>query len=469
MPFPNHRSLITATLAIAAFPWGVDAQEPAEYRALAREILVELVAYETTDGAEQTVPAAEAMARRLLEGGYPAEDVHVLGPRPDLGNLVVRLRGSGGGGGPILMIAHMDVVPAVADAWETDPYQLVEMDGFYYGRGSSDNKAGVATLVTNLIRWKAEGWVPNRDLIVAVTADEEVTGESMAWLVGERRDLVDAEFALNTDAGFGELRDGIPTIFSVQAAEKVYLSFRLTATNPGGHSSQPGPDNAIYDLVRALTNIAEYRFPIRLNDITKGYLLQSAVDYPAATASDMRAVAAESPDLEAAERLAAHSPHMNAILRTTCVATQLAAGHAENALPREATATVNCRIYPGVDPAEVEATLRQLIDSPEISLEGMGEPIQSPPSFLTPALQEALEDLVSEMFHPARVIPGMSTGATDGLLTRNGGIPTYGVAGIFEPSGENRAHGKDERVGVKAFHDSVEFWYRLLKRLASGE
>lgn len=468
MVYSNVRFLVTTALVLSAFPQVLHAQAPAEYRAMAREILAELIAYETTADKGQTVPAAQAMARRLLDAGYPEQDVQVVGPRPNQGNLVVRLRGRGGAGGPILMIAHMDVVPVVADTWETDPFQMVEKDGFYYGRGTSDNKAGVATIVTNLIRWRAEGWVGDRDIIAVVTADEETSGEGMAWLVQERRDLVDAEFALNTDAGFGELRDGVPTIFSVQAAEKVYMSFRLTATNPGGHSSLPGPDNAIYDLVHALAGIAEYSFPVRVNDITRAFLLQSAEDYPPETASDMRAVATEPPDLEAAERLSATAPSMNALLRTTCVATRLAAGHADNALPREASATLNCRLFPGVDPDEVEGRLRRIIDDPEVSLERLGNPILSPPSLLTPLLQSTLEELVSEMFSPARVIPVMGTGATDGLFTRNGGIPTYGVAGIFEPAGENRAHGKDERVAVESFHDSVEFWYRLLKRLASA-
>jgi acetylornithine deacetylase/succinyl-diaminopimelate desuccinylase-like protein len=442
------------------------AQEPQEYRALAREILAELVAIETTEEAARTVEAAEAVAQRLLAAGFPEEDVRILGPRPDLGNLVLRYRGDGTAGEPIMLMAHMDVVPAVAEAWGTDPFGLTERDGYLYGRGSGDNKAGVATIVTNFLRWKAEGWVPSRDLVAVITADEETTGESIAWLLEERRDLVDAEYALNTDGGGGVLRNGVRTTFSIDAAEKIYASYRITATNPGGHSSVPGPDNAIYDLGRMLVRMADYRFPIRVNDITRDYLLQTADDHPPEVAADMRAAVGNPPDLEAAERLARGDPHMNALLRTTCVATMLEAGHAENALPREASATINCRVFPGEDPQEVESTLRELMADPEMRMEGLFPAIPSPPSFLTPRLREVLSALVEEMFPGADIVSGMATGASDGLFTRNAGTPTYTLSAIFEPEGENRAHGLDERVGVEEFHDAVEFWYRMVKRLA---
>lgn len=459
------RSLLFAVTLLASAGM-LGAQAPDADRTLAREILAELVAFETTAGTGQTIPAAWAMAARLLEAGYPQDDVQVVGPDPSLGNLVVRLRGSGAAR-PILMMAHLDVVPAVADAWTTDPFALVETEGYYYGRGTSDNKGGAATLVANLIRWKREGWVPTRDLIAVITADEETTQDSIAWLVRERRDLVDAEFALNTDAGGGELRDGVPVTFAVQAAEKVYLSFKLTAVNSGGHSSVPRPDNAINELVRALARIADYTFPVELNEITSAFLDRTADTHPDEIAADIRAVAAGSPDLDAAERLSASSARLNATLRTTCVATQLAAGHAENALPREASATVNCRILPGLEPDEVEATLRRLVDDDGIMLERMQVAVPSPPSLLTPEITNMLNVLVDEMFPTARIIPVMATGATDGLYTRNGGIPTYGLSSIFSPADDVRAHGQDERVGVEIFHDAVEFWYRMVKRLAS--
>lgn len=466
-PRPLLSAALCALLLPAFAPAQTPTQAPAADRALAREILADLVGRETTEGNGQTVPAAEALARRLRDAGYPEADVQIVGPTPDLGNLVVRLRGTGQGGRPILLMAHIDVVPAGADAWGTNPYDLVEKDGYYYGRGTTDNKAGAATIVANLIRWKREGWVPARDVIAVLTADEETTQESIAWLVRERRDLIDAEFALNTDSGFGELRDGVPASFSVQAAEKVYLSFRLTAANAGGHSSVPRPDNAINELARALVRIADYTFPVQLNEITRAFLLGTADTHPSGVATDMRAVAAASPDLAAAGRLSAASPYLNAILRTTCVATQLAAGHAENALPTQSAATVNCRILPGENPDEVEATLGRLIDNPGIAIARMQDAVLSPPSLLTPAMATMLDALVGEMFPTVRVVPVMETGATDGLFTRNGGIPTYGLGAIFEPPDDIRAHGLDERVGVEIFHDAVEFWYRMVKRLAS--
>jgi acetylornithine deacetylase/succinyl-diaminopimelate desuccinylase-like protein len=452
---------------LVTVPWPLAAQEPPEYRALAKEILAELVAIETTEEAGRTVEAAETVARRLLAAGFPEQDVQVVGPRPDLGNLVVRYRGDGTGGRPILLLAHMDVVPAVAEGWSSDPFELVERDGYLYGRGSGDNKAGVATIFTNFLRWKAEGWIPDRDLIAVVTADEETSGESLAWLVSERRDLVDAEFALNTDSGFGVLQDGIPVVFSVDTAEKMYLSFRLTATAPGGHSSEPGPENAINDLAYALVRIAEFAFPIRVNDLTREYFRQSAQDYPPEMAADMRALASDPGDLAAAERLAAASPALNAILRTTCVATELVGGEAENVLPRSAGATVNCRIYPGVDPGEVEATLRRVIDDSGISLERMNEPTPSSPSFLTPQLRIALDELVAEMFPTARIIPTMAPWASDAVSTRNAGIPTFGVSAFFYHEGEDSSHAADEGISVETFHDAVEFWCRMVKRLAS--
>lgn len=262
------------------------------------------------------------------------------------------------------------------------------------------------------------------------------------------------------------MRDGVRSAFSIDAAEKIYASYRITATSPGGHSSVPGPDNAIYDLGRMLVRMADYRFPIRVNDITRDYLLQTAQDHPPEVAADMRAAAGTPSDLEAAERLARGDPYLNALLRTTCVATMLEAGHAENALPREASATINCRVFPGEDPQEVESTLRRFLADSEMTMEGLFPAIPSPPSFLTPRLEEVLSALVEEMFPGAHIVSGMSTGASDGLFTRNAGIPTYTLSAIFEPEGENRAHGLDERVGVEAFHDAVEFWYRMVKRLA---
>ncbi|MFC1661297.1 M20/M25/M40 family metallo-hydrolase [Gemmatimonadota bacterium] len=458
-------SVICILAASELFP--LKAQESDEYQTLAREILAELVSIETTEGTGRTVEAAETLARRLVSGGFSEEDIHILGPRPDLGNLVIRYRGDGTGGDPILLTAHLDVVPAESEAWSTDPFELIELDGYLHGRGSVDNKAGISAIVTNFLRWKAEGWVPNRDIIAVFTADEETTFGSMEWLVTERRDLVDAEFALSTDGDLDIARDGVPLIFWVDAAEKEYADYRITATGPGGHSSEPGPENAIYSLARAVARIAEYSFPVTLNDITREYFWQVAQDQPVEVAAQMRAVSADPPDMGAAERLVTMSPLMNAQLRTTCVVIEVAGGTAANVLPQSASATINCRIFPGTDAEEVEATLKHVIDDPSISLEVTYPAFASPPSFLTPAVRGALESVVQGMFPTARIVPDLSTGATESSLLRNAGIPAYNLSGIFIPEGDDRTHGNDERVGIEAFHDAVEFWYRLVMRLAS--
>lgn len=436
-------------------------------RALAREILAEMIAVPTVEGSGLTVPLAEGLAARLIAEGFPEEDVRVMGPTPDLGNLLVRLRGTGTGLRPILLLAHMDVVPAVTEAWSTDPYQLVEQDGYFYARGTSDNKGGASMLLANLIRYRREGYVPERDIIVLVTADEETTSAGIRWMVDRNRELVDAEFALNTDSGGGELRDGERAVFGVQASEKMYLTFRLTAENPGGHSSRPRPDNAINEVATALTRIAAHDFEVRLDDVTRTFFERSAATKSGQEAADMRAVAADEPDLAAAERLSAGSPYFNALLHTTCIATRLEAGHADNALPRSATATVNCRIFPGVPADEVQQTLERIVDNPSISFTRDRVPTPSPPSPLDPAVMDPVRELVDDMFGEIPIIPTMSTGATDGLYARNAGIPVYGISAIFSDPEDARAHGQDERVGVEEYFDAVQFWYRLVKRLAS--
>jgi len=463
------RRLPALWLVLLALVTSLSAQtgkDPAA-KALEREILKQLIEINTSDSAGHTPDAAKAMADRLLNAGFPAADVRVLGYNPRYQSLVARYRGRSAGKKPVLLMAHLDVVDARREDWSTDPYQFVEKDGFYYGRGTEDVKDGVAMLVANFIRYKKEGFVPDRDLIIVLTADEETTGESIRWLVADHRDLIDAEFALNTDGGGGDYRDGKPIRFNVQAAEKVYQSFMLEVRNKGGHSSRPVPDNAIYHLARGLGRLADYQFPVRLNEVTRAFFQRGAAAELPAVAADMRLVA-RSGDAAAARRLSAGSPYYNSVLHTTCVATRLFAGHADNALPQLARATVNCRVEPDEPVDSIEARLRRVVADTAIHFSRIAEAHPSPPSPLRPEVMGPIEAVARKYWPGVPVVPEMSTGASDGLYTRNGGIPTYGVAAVFEDMNDSRAHGRDERVGVKEYHMAAEYWYELVKRLAGG-
>jgi len=456
------RSLILSAAAVLlAAP--VRAQTDA-HRQLEREIFAELININTSDSAGHTREAADAMAKRLIDAGLPAADVKVLGHTPKYQNLVARYRGTGRAR-PILLMAHLDVVDARKEDWSFDPYQFREADGYYYGRGTSDNKAGAAMLVANFIRMKKEGFTPERDIIVVLTGDEETAGDCIKWLVSQHRDLIDADFALNTDGGGGELRDGKAIAFSVQTAEKMFLTFNFEVRNRGGHSSLPEPDNAIYRLSNGLARLAKFDFPVRLNETTKAFFTRAAATQPTQVAADMRAVA-RTADPAAAKRLSV-VPYYNSVMRTTCVATRLFAGHADNALPQLARATVNCRLLPDDPPEHVEAELARVVADTGIHISRAAQPTPSPASPLRPDVMGPVEKLVAQMWPGASVVPEMSTGATDGLHVRNVGIPVYGVAWIFVRIDDARAHGRDERVGVKAFHDAAEYWYLLVKQLSS--
>jgi len=435
-------------------------------RQLNEELLREMVEFRSSAAFPETIRALlDRVAERLVAAGFPASDMEIV-TSEGLANLVARYRGTGDSE-PVLVMAHVDVVDAEPDAWQEHPFRFAEIDGYYYGRGTTDNKAGAAALVANFVRLKREGFVPARDIIMVLTGDEESTGNGIGHLTSERLDLIDAEFALNTDAGGGVYDDnGEPQAFNVQTSEKLYQSFELEATNPGGHSSVPRADNAIYSLVGALGRIAEHEFPPELNDGTRAFFERSAQFEHGETGQLMREVAQEPFDVGVAERLAADNAFSNATLRTTCVATQLQAGHAENALPRSARATVNCRILPGHTPDEIEAVLRGVVDDESISFRRLSDALPSNPSPWDEDVAARFDVLVSEMWPGTPVIPSMSTGATDGLWVRNAGIPVYGVSAVFERPGDIRAHGLDERIGVEEFHDAVEFWYRLLRSVA---
>jgi acetylornithine deacetylase/succinyl-diaminopimelate desuccinylase-like protein len=439
-----------------------------EDRALARGIYSDLVAIPSTSGSVETVRAAEMLADRLYDAGYTRDEVRVMSTTPTNGNLVARLEGTSSELRPVLLMGHLDVVPAVAEAWQENPFTLLEKDGYFLGRGTADNKAGVAMLVANLVRYRKEGYTPARDIIVVITGDEETGAEGIKWLLREHRDLIDAEFALNTDAGGGEMaEDGSHRSFSIQASEKMYTTFHLTTTNEGGHSSVPRPDNAIYDLARALTRISDHTFPVQLDEVTRGYFRAVADTREGQEAEDMRAVATDSPDAEAAVRVSDASPYHNSVLRTTCVATRLEAGHADNALPRSATATVNCRIFPGVSAESVRSTLEDVVGDPGVTFTLVNTPTRSPASPLREDVMVPLRDLVDEIYQGVPIIPSMSTGATDGNYVRNAGIPTYGISGIFARAGQTRAHGLDERIPVDSFYEAYQFWYEMVKRVAS--
>jgi acetylornithine deacetylase/succinyl-diaminopimelate desuccinylase-like protein len=443
--------------------------QPRSNDATAREIFKQLIEINTTDTPSGNVTrAAAAMAARLKAAGFPESDVQVLGPDARKHNLVARLRAGAPGRKPLLLLAHLDVVEAKREDWSFDPFVFLEKDGFFYGRGTSDDKAMASILTANLIRLKQERFTADRDLILALTADEEGGNfNGVDWLVKNHRARIDAELALN-EGGSGQMRSGTNLINELQASEKVYQDFRVETRNPGGHSSRPVRDNAIYRLADGLARLRTFDFPVNLNEVTRTYFermagFQSDQDVAAA----MRAVA-KTADRQAVTKLAAASAYYNALMRTTCVATRLDGGHANNALPQLAAANVNCRILPGESPASIKTKLEEVLADPNITVTFVGQATPSAPSPLTPAVMGPVESITKAMWPSAIVVPVMGTGATDGLYLRNAGIPTYGIEGIFYEVDDNRAHGRDERVGVKQYFEGLEFQYRLIKALATA-
>ncbi len=438
------------------------------HQQMARDFLRELIEIDTTHSTGNTTIAAEAMAAHLIAEGFAAEDVQVLGPSETKGNLVVRYRGRDVGREPLLLLAHIDVVEADPADWTLDPLTFTEQDGYYYGRGTTDDKDEAAIHVANLIRLKREGYQPDRDIIVALTADEEGgTENGVIWLLKNHPDLIDAEYALN-EGGGGTLRDGQHIANGVQASEKVYQSFTLEVTNSGGHSSLPVKDYAIYRLSDALIRIRAFDFPVVLNEITQIFFERSAELEEGELAAAMRGVLQYPPDSAAVAYLS-RTPFYNSRLRTTCVATMLDAGHAENALPQRAQATVNCRVLPGESVHAVQDTLVTVIGDEQVTITPVLEAILSAPSPLTPEVLGAIEGVTDEMWPGVPVIPIMSTGATDGLFLRNAGTPVYGVSGLFSDIDDNRAHGQNERILIKSYFEGQEFLYRLITRLSRSD
>src|SRR6266849_3854815 len=461
---------------IASYAPGGRTQSQDQTKLLAREIFKQLIEINTTDSVGNVTTAAEAMAKRLREAGFPENDIHVAGPNERKKNLVARFRGTGKLIKPILFIAHLDVVEARREDWTTDPFEFLEKNGYFYGRGTEDMKEGAAILVTNFIRLKKEGYLPDRDLILALTADEEGgASNGVDWLLKEHRDWIDAEYCINLDGGEFEKDKDKRLLAGIQAGEKVYVDFQFESLNAGGHSSVPSPDNAIYHLAGALARLQSFSFTTRINEITRSYFEQNAAMTTGQVAADMKAVAKQPPDPAAVQRLST-VPYYNSLLHTTCVATMLSGGHAPNALPQTARANVNCRIFPGEDPEEVHKTLERVANDPKVKIstvpqltpDGKVVPVVPvPPSPLLPELTQSVEKILKSVWPGVPLVATMSTGATDGKYMRIAGIPTYGISCMFFDKNDNREHGKDERVGVQDFYDGVDFNYKLMKELSS--
>jgi len=463
---PARGSLATAltlTVSVASAADQTNGLTPPQRQG--RDILRELVDIDTTVEHGSTTPAAEAMARRLRDAGFAADDVRVVGaPESRNHNLVARLRGTGKRR-PVLFLAHLDVVEARREDWSFDPFKLTEQHGYSYGRGTYDIKGGAATLVSAFARLRSSGFQPDRDLILALTAGEEGARRDLngvAWLLAQHRDLIDAAYCINMDSGDPQIRKGRRLARTVQASEKVFMSLRLEVTGAGGHSSLPTKDDVIYRLAAGLGRLGAYDFPARLNEVSRAHFVAMAPLQPSAVAGDLLAAARVPPDAAAIARLSA-SPFYNAQLRTTCVATMLDGGHAENALPQRARATVNCRMLPDEVPAEVEATIRRVLadDRIQVSVISAAEP--GPASPLAPEVMEVVSRTTAALWPGVPVLPVMETGATDGKFLRAAGLPTYGVSGIFIDIDDVRAHGRDERIGVADFYDGLEYIHDLVR------
>ena len=445
------------------------AQSPSQYQQLAHDIFKELVEIKSTESGVGSTPAVEAVARRLLAAGFVPADIQVVGPTERKKNLVVRLHGTGAAK-PILLLAHLDVVEARREDWspDLDPFKFIERDGYFYGRGTQDIKDCVAILTTNFIRWKQEGWVPNRDLILALTADEENGGDAngIHWLLQNHRELIEAEYSLNADAGDFQSNKGTPYIVPLAAAEKKSTAIQLQTTNRGGHGSLPRRDNAIYEITVALQRLANFQFPTMLNEITRSQFAAMSKLESGQVAADMAAVADNSAD-EAAIRRLSESPYYNALLRTTCVPTLLDGGHAANALPQRARAVLNCRILPGHSSADVLREVVRVVDDQGVEVKWQYlEEVDWPSSELRPDLLAALTRVAQEKWKGVAVMPILETGGSDSRFLRGAGIPSYGATGVFIDLDDIRSHGRDERIRVRDFYGGLEFYDAFVKAVA---
>ncbi len=459
--------LFLASAAVIALGLSARAQDSAQPdEALFRAIYRELIEINTTESVGDTLIAAKAMSKRFTDAGFPESDVQVLSSGPRKGDMVARLRGTGAKK-PMLLVAHMDVVEAKREDWDFDPFKLQEQDGFFRARGAIDDKAMAAIFVATLIRLKNEGARPERDIILALTTDEELADsphDGTHWLLENHRELIDSEFSLN-EGGGGTLRDGKPVSSNIQLSEKVYRSFRLEVKDPGGHSALPRRDNAITRLAEGLIRIADYEFPARLNAVTGAYLqIVTRLDTPEVKAA-FAALAAGDNRPEVLAPLS-KKPGYNAQIRTTCVATMLEAGHAENALAQTARATINCRLLPDENPDDVERALKKVVADDRIAVIPLGTVVDSPASPMSPEIIKAVEEISADLWPGVPVIPTQSGGYTDSRWLRKYGVPAYGVSGIFSEEGKSGVHGLNEQVGVRQLFDAKLFLYRLVKRLS---
>lgn len=463
---------LALALSGAAFGQDRSSDYREDYQREALEIYRDVISLRTAAGHGKVPAMADYLARQFLEAGFDAEDVHVLPQTLSTGeeaaSLVVRYRGNGlSGRKPVLLIAHMDVVDAIRSDWERDPFTLIEEDGYFFGRGTLDNKMGISTLTTTFMRLKREGFTPARDLVIAFSGDEETGMETTRALVTTHRRLTDAEYVLNADAGGGYLdHDHQPVAYLLQAAEKTYATFELTIRNPGGHSSMPRADNAIYELASVLKNIEAHRFPARINDITQGYFEKMSGLLPEPAGTAMQAFASNPAD-DSARDVLERMPGQVGLTRTTCIATMLRAGHAENALPQSATATVNCRIFPGVTVEEVQRTLFDIGGNPNLEIVVLDEPLPSPTSPLREDVTALVADAARDNYGDVPIIPYMAPYGTDGKETRIAGMDTYGVSGLFIREEDAFAHGLNERVPVRSFFTALDYWYQVLRELGS--
>ena len=439
---------------------------------LAREIYKELIEINTGVTTGNITTAAVAMAKRFRAAGIPEADVFVGGPRPEKHNVVARLRGRGGPNArrPLLLLAHLDVVEALKADWspDLDPFVFTERDGYYYGRGTADDKAMASIFVANVFRLKREGYVPDRDIIIALTADEESgPANGVDWLLKNHKGLVDAAIVIN-EGGGGTLRDGKPLFNSVQATEKITTNFTLRATNRGGHSSVPRADNAITALADALAKVGRHSFPVRFNEVTRQFFTKTADVEAPALGRAMKALVANATDGQALATVSA-DPRYNAMLRTTCVATMLTGGHATNALPQLAEANINCRLYPTDTVDVVRREFERVINDTTVQVVVRSQRPPTPASELLPEVIDPITQITRDMWGNIPVIPVMSTGATDSRFFRALGVPAFGVSGLFsDPTVDARAHGRDERMSIKSYYEGQEFLYRLTKALTSS-
>ena len=438
---------------------------PEPYQHLARQIYQEMIESKSGFSTGETTPIANAVAARLKTESFPESDVFVGGASPGKANVVVRYHGTGELK-PILLLAHTDVVEAKREDWTTDPFEFIEKDGYFYGRGTADDKAQAAIWVANLIRYKREGFKPNRDLIVALTADEEGGGpfNGVAWLLKNHRELIEADFALN-EGGRGEMVNGKRVANDLALSEKTYADFRFEVRNKGGHSSRPVPDNAIYHLAGALYRLSSFSFPFHLSDVTRAYFQQMSKVESGPLAADLAKISEGSED--AMRRVAAASPGMNSMLRTTCVATQLEGGHAANALPQLAAANINCRILPDDSVENVLKTLKEVVADDQVAVTVKMDEGKAPASPMRSDIMKAFSRITDSMWPGVVTVPMMVTGATDGRYLREAGIPSYGVQGFFGDRDDVRAHGRDERMLVTSFYQGQTFLYEFVKALST--